>query len=301
MIIAAVGDVHLRATNPESRKDDYPLALRQKLKWCLRTAHEAKADLFVFPGDVYDHHTAPYSLVTALIQITQRYSEMTFGVVWGQHDERFHTTKKKNTPLGAVCASGLESLSKDPLVFEGDDQTVAVYGMSWGEEMPKPEAGSYNVLVCHKHVMDSPAGWEDESAILAKDFLRTTTFDLIISGDNHKQFELSKKRRHLINPGSLGRSSIDQVAHKPALYIIDTKAGTWERFEVPHAPAEDVFDAASHETKKEVAKRLELFAASIKTESGVTLDFRKNVYASLEANAGTIPEGAAEIIKEVME
>ena len=122
MILGAMGDLHHRKTSPKLRTDNYPDTLRRKWEWALKEAKKRSVEYMLLPGDIYDSHDAPYALVVYLLRSMKR-SKLEFGVVWGQHDQRYHSTKKNNTPLGVLSNTAVDALGATPLVFVEDDDS----------------------------------------------------------------------------------------------------------------------------------------------------------------------------------
>lgn len=302
MIIAAMGDLHHRKNSPKLRLDNYPETLRGKWEWALKEARKRGAEYVLLPGDVYDSHEAPYASVIYLLRSMKR-SRLNFGVVWGQHDQRYHTTKRNNTPLGVLTNTGVDALGPTPQVFSEDDGSeVHVYGMSWGESLPEiQDPDAYNILCCHKHIYCDAEGWESADAAEALPFLKSSKFDLIVSGDNHKQFTQKHRTKFLINAGSLGRAAVDQINLRPAFYVIDTSIRSVERVEIPHEPIESVFNMEEYQHQKDRKNEMELFTTSLKIGKRISLNFRKNVMDALEDNANELSKETKDIIREVME
>ena len=301
MILGAMGDLHHRKTSPKLRIDNYPETLKRKWEWALKEARKRGVEYMLLPGDVYDSHDAPYASVIYLLKSIQK-SKLSFGVVWGQHDQRYHTTKKNNTPLGVLTNTAVDALGSRPEAFLEDDGSLThIYGMSWGEPEPKiQDHSAFNVLCCHKHVYAKAEGWEGEDAVESLTMLKRTPFDLIVSGDNHKQFIQTYRKKWIINAGSLGRAKVDQVDHFPAFYIIDTILRKVERVEIPHEPIDAVFNMEEYQNQKERKTELEKFTTSLKAGKRISLNFKKNVMDALEENGDTLSEKTKEIILEVM-
>lgn len=301
MILGAMGDLHHRKTSPKLRVDNYPETLKRKWEWALKEARRRGVEYMLLPGDIYDSHDAPYALVIYLLRSMKK-SGLEFGVVWGQHDQRYHTTKKNNTPLGILTHTAVDALGNRVVAFSEDDGSQThIYGMSWGE--PQPEIcdhSAFNVLCCHKHVYAKAEGWEGEDAVESLTMLKRTPFDLIVSGDNHKQFIQTYRKKWIVNAGSLGRTSVDQVDHFPAFYIIDTLARKVERVEIPHERIEAVFNMEEYQNQKERKNELEKFTTSLKAGKRLSLNFKKNVMDALEENGDALSEKTKEIILEVM-
>ena len=52
--IMFIGDLHLKCTSPVSRKDNFSLAILNKLQYLANVASTYKCDTFMLLGDVFD-------------------------------------------------------------------------------------------------------------------------------------------------------------------------------------------------------------------------------------------------------
>jgi len=195
--------------------------------------------------------------------------------VFGQHDLRYHSSDKLNTPTAILEAAGVVSiLSEIPAIVEGN---IHLYGSSWGEETVSPEKGKINILAIHSMILESEKLWPgQEDFDKGKHFLKKFPFDYIISGDNHKSFYIEDGDKLLINPGSMLRSNVTQKDHKPCCWILNTKTGEAEQVEIPIKS--NVLSFESHEKEKKQNENLAKFIENIKTKTKINgLDFKKNV------------------------
>jgi hypothetical protein len=190
--------------------------------------------------------------------------------------------------------------SSDPMDF-GD---VHIYGASWYEDILKNvlTTNVFNILILHKMVIENAKMWEgQEGHTFGNILLKTLPFDLIISADNHLHFLINNRSKRLVNCGSLLRSNIDQINHKPVVYILDTDTKVLERHWVPCEPFEQVFDMAKVSAEKERDEKMEAFVDRLTGEAELEgLDFIKNMYTFVRKNKEEIDEATQEIIEEVM-
>src|SRR5690606_28843328 len=142
-----------------------------------------------------------------------------YGVV-GNHDLLYHSMDALNrTTMGILIKTGkYKLLSDQPLVVDN----TYIYGYHFGQEIkhvPKRKTGT-NIAIYHGMVMNEPNDFYD--GLIAGDILREfPEYDMIVTGDNHKQFITILDDRVLINPGSLKRDNADQVDHTPFIFTYE--------------------------------------------------------------------------------
>jgi len=291
------GDWHIDNNKPERRTDDYWNTVKNKISFIVDLAVEENA-IVLQPGDFFNSHKANDFLKRWVIQ-KLRNKDITTLTVFGQHDLRYHSSDIKNTPLGVLQAAGVASiLDSYPITYSAVD----VYGASWWENIPKPiDPKPTNILVLHKMIIKDEKLWEgQEDAAMGNILLKSSGFDLILSGDNHSHFTISTKTgKHLVNAGSLLRTAIDQSDHVPTVYIYDSVKKTITPHEVPHKPFSEVFDLSKYEAEKERDEKLEAFMERITGEVELEgLDFIKNMDAYV--SSAELDDMTLNIIEEVM-
>jgi len=296
MKILCAGDLHARERAPRNRVDNFYMTMIGKLHWILATARKVAADVVVFPGDVFDSFRASDSLKRVLIL---HFMGTDVFCVAGQHDQRRHTQDLSNPPLGVLEASGVvRILNQRPEVLS----RCAFYGASWGEEVPRIEHGDYfNVLAIHRMIIKGRQLWPgQEGYIAAKNLLRRTGFDLIVSGDNHQFFQEELDGRRLVNCGSVMRQSIDQWDHEPAVVVVDTGGdGSVEAIPIPIVPSERVFDLARSSEEKAKSEDLERYVDALADVSEhEDLNFVRFLTSYMVANGVEGP--VQEVIREAM-
>ena len=264
MDIYASADWHSRATNPENRIDNYVEAQYKKIEFLIdHYTNNVHAAGLLIGGDVFDKHDVPDHVKERMIRVlggTSGFCEPWIGAVFGQHDQRYHTSDKKNTPLGVIAAGvrNFHLLGSDiplSLSIQPTEAPVHIYGASWGEAIPDPVCDeiTINILVIHRMITENGPLWPGHTDyITALEFLKTyPKYHYVISGDNHKPFMFNYRMRYVLNCGSLMRSSIDQVDYSPGFYIIHTEERRVERVPFPFEPATKVFDLKGVQNTKE--------------------------------------------------
>ena len=270
MIFGCSADNHITARTPETRTDNYTEAILEKFQK-VNDIFENEGCRFVLnAGDFWDSEKEPYWLVNWMINYfkTRLWSRNNwFLTVAGQHDQVNHTKKLDNTPYQTLVESGcIVHLAKEPLQVDPSEE-VFVYGMSWGEKVPRIKTEGVNILVCHDLLVKEKIWTGQENVKYGVDFLKQNKFDFIICGDNHKPFTEIYRGRVLIMCGSLGRLKSDQQDYQPYVYTIDTeKLGDFEKIKVP-LKNKKIFDVSKKIKVKANKKELMKFIKTLDKRS----------------------------------
>ena len=299
MNILCVGDIHIRATSPKNRKDDYVKTLFGKIEQINTIAMDYDCCVVLQSGDLFDSATPPLSILRK--SILSLLDSIPWLVVLGQHDMRFHNNKKDNVPIGVLeAAETVDVLTAQPHTIDG----LHIYGCSWGEEIPRPKPqviGTTNVLVMHRMVVDEKLWKAQQDFEWGQHVLRRNPkFNLIVTGDNHHFFIEKYGKQLLVNCGSLMRTNIDQFDHEPAVVVYDTKTCGHTVVPLHVAPAVDVFDLQQAEEVKERNALLESFIEQVgdsRTDPG--LDFLANLEHLTRAKG--VPMGVVKCVSKILE
>lgn len=282
MKFALYSDLHYRSTVPEARLDDYLSNQDKLITWL---SEEFKDYIHIVGGDVTHYPRERSEPLTFAIELAKKVPVM-YGV-WGNHDLLYHSMELRHkTTLGALETIGkFKSLSEEPTVFAetADFGPVYVYGYHYGDEIKhitRPRKGT-TIAVYHGMVLQGPDPFV--SGHQAVDLLSEyPEYDIILTGDNHKQFVVTDGERVLINPGSLKRDNADQVDHRPMVFTFDAETNIMDRIPVP--VDDDILDRAHLDAVVQRNERLEKLADRFKEAKEITLDFYDNVLSYLKEN-----------------
>ncbi len=297
MKILILSDCHLRDTNPRNRQDNYYQTGLDKLDWCFNLAKINKCNFVLQAGDLTDNPRSSYRLIAAILGLLHKHDIKVYGVT-GQHDRRHHTNDLSNVPITVLQTNfnKFELLNKEPICTNN----LNIYGSSFGEEIPKIlDQDKFNILVTHRMVIGEDKLWEgQESYVTARTLLAKNKFNLIVSGDNHQFFTSEYQGRHLLNLGSLLRSTSAQIDHKPKVAIFDTDKNNYELFDVPIQPASAVFNLDEIKNKKEEVletdKIKEYISLLSNKDEKTTYDYVNNLNNFMEQNQ------TSKVVKEIV-
>ncbi len=229
-------DWHIRTTCPICRKDDYWEAQIGKLAFIKGLLRKHKCPMFLV-GDIFDRGI---SNPQAEIILLDRFElEDQIFCIAGQHDLINHKIGSwRNGSLGVIESAEIMNISwtkNNPILYV-NGKTIRLHGIHYGEELGETVTtkDSKNVLLLHTLVSQKGPMWKDDKSPTAKQILKKyPQFDLIVVGDNHQSFVVKYKGRILVNPGSLLRTTINQINHKPRVYLWYAEDNTVEDVFIP--------------------------------------------------------------------
>lgn len=301
MKLLITGDWHLRFRRPELRIDEsYFDTQLNKINQILDIAKNNKCDYILQPGDFFDSVDVPWSVVETYIDIFKDYNIPIYCVM-GQHDMRFHKIKLDNTPLAVMESAEVLTVLIDDYGIIGI-KDIDLYGCNYGEEIPKiMDKNKTNILLIHKMIIDQKI-WEGQTDFTYANHLSRKGFDLCVCGDNHKNFKI----KNVINCGSLMRSRIDQVDHKPIVYIYDTEFIGSPKEEIVKEilldikSTNEIFDLNKVDEVKERDERLEAFVDTLDSigDEDFGLKFIDNLYMTLDKVENN--SGIKDVIEEAL-
>lgn len=232
-----VGDVHLKATNPVARKDNYAQAILDKLSWIATYAKTNDVSKIYFTGDIFDALNIPIPYLALVIETFQSICSGGLEVftIAGNHDLKYDAMRTLPfTPLGILMASGaIKLLTTDCL------GTVLVKGISYNEPWESHEDAITAILVGHQFYGE---GFDGNG--LTDEMCKQLKYTYYVLGHDHAPYQdVNKGDYSVIRMGSLSRNSSDtfNLTRKPRVWLFDSKTEQGHFIEVPCDSAEDVF------------------------------------------------------------
>lgn len=306
MKVLVTGDWHVRDDQPGSRTDNFFETMVRKIKWILDTAVEQGCSYVLQPGDFFDKSRPVQSQVLEILlnrTIAPYLSDLMILSVPGNHDLPYHRMDQLDrSSLGVMFEYGTVVRA---VCTTFPVEKIVVHGAGWGEELPDHDLFPADFRIGMTHVSIDETNtfpeWEKASDYLA----RHPAYDLIVTGDNHKQFVVDlfvaeeNRNQILINAGALFRTSVDEIDHKPAVYIVDTDLpGKYKRIEIP--VERDVLRVEEYLERKERDEAIQAFVESMRSEDhGVGLSFEDNLRDYMASN--NVPKSIVDIVWEAYE
>jgi predicted phosphodiesterase len=256
-------DIHLREDIPVSRTDDFWAAQWKKLDFISNLQKKYNCSV-IHGGDLFHHwKPSPFLISKAIQHLPDK-----FLTIYGQHDLPQH-----NLELAYKC--GINTLEKAGKI-------KILNGCHFGQE-PTDSNSTPPILVWHTFNYQGKLPWPDCPASTASKLLKKyPQFDLIITGDNHQSFVEELNGRILVNPGSMMRTTADQIDFRPSVYLYYSKSNSVKRV---YLPIEADVISREHITRKEERdNRLESFISKLNTDWEADVSFEENVTRMMEEN-----------------
>ncbi len=295
--IALLGDIHIRKTPPLNRIDDFEKTLEKKFIEVLETCKNEGVELILQPGDLFDSSRVPYSVLSKYLKLINQY-EIKWAVVYGQHDQRFHSSEIENTPLNILINTpNVTRLKRNRPLHFGN---CSIWGASWNEKFPEPKNlnSDCNILVAHTMVVDREKLWSGQTDFMyARELTKKYPFNIFVLGDNHTPFFHQSNNKTVINCGSLTRQSIDQN-HIPMFYTFDDETFELKEHLISIDLVEEVFNYYKFEETKQRNEEIESFVEQLKGTYGGNLNFKENLQNAMKEN--NIDSNIRSIIEEAL-
>ena len=278
-IALLAADLHIRASAPESRIDDYFNTQFHKFDFICSLASKYHIPI-IEAGDLGDKSHWTNILLRRFIEIVYKY-DVDILVVPGQHDLPHHR-------LDMIHESGIGVLHEDCTInvitgYKGyvwpDSLNPSFYISSfpWGSSIENIERKEgLSIAVAHQLVIENNLEWPGQVANKATDLLKKNfNYDLILTGDNHNPFICEYEGRLLVNPGSMCRMKSNQKDHKPRVYL-------WydnNTVQPIYLPIENnVINISSNKEEVEILnEKIQILIDKINADSDISLSFEDNL------------------------
>lgn len=238
--ILFIGDTHLKAVSPVSRKDSFPTAILNKLQYLSCVASTYKCDTFMLLGDVFDSPVTSLPYLAEVIDTFKHIKEkgITVYTIVGNHDIKNNRMDSlAQTALGILIATGYVKLAPRELVI--DDTVFKCY--NYPEEVEPKSTDKYEVCVAHLYYEFNLA--HDS---LQADDLKRLGYDAMVLGHYHTPCDTETIHcTKLYRPGSLSRCTSEPYnkLRTPRALLFNCNNHKACYIEVACEPAENVFVA----------------------------------------------------------
>lgn len=243
-VLAVVSaDWHASHVRPKNRTDDWYASMHNNYSQVIDIANKHDAPILI-SGDLLHKWNAPPELTNFLIKIFRRAESPVYTIV-GQHDLPYHDPGQlhKSAYWTLVESEVIEDLGARVTHIR---RRLVVHAFPYGFNIlpcNQPKAGGdIHVALCHQYIwMDKKTAYPhapQESRVNSNPGLidQFRGYNAAFFGDNHIPFtfqflfndviEGAKKETYrkyactVVNCGSLVRRNIDQLKHRPAVYLL---------------------------------------------------------------------------------
>lgn len=197
-----IGDLHLKAQSPVSRKDDYPIAILNKLEYMAGVAKFYKCDTFIILGDVFDSPITSLPYLATVINVFKKISDSGIKAytIVGNHDLKNNRMDSlQSTALGILLSTGYLKLA--PRELEIEDTLFRCF--NYPEELTPRQTNKYEVCIAHRYY-EFGLAWDS----LHEDDVKNLDYQSMILGHLHNPCDTEFiGNTTLYRPGSLSRNT----------------------------------------------------------------------------------------------
>jgi exonuclease SbcD len=198
--VALIGDVHLRGSNPRCRKDNYLVAILDKLEFIFQ-----ENDVLIVLGDLFDKPAIEEEALNAFFRLILKYADKPIFSIYGNHDlYKYNVLELDKTSLGVSIVKGfvqhLDSLTLNGITFKEIPFQV--------RNPIVPETDSNTILLGHYFFENNLV---PTYSITREQIIASKSYAVVLGHDHEPYPELSfggvPGIGGLIRPGSLCRNT----------------------------------------------------------------------------------------------
>jgi len=268
-------DLHVRQDRPRCRIDDnWEETQRLMINEIVTIANNKNCNL-VLVGDTYDSPNCPARIIAMMIEELSKINNKVLFLA-GNHELPYHSIENvSNSSIGIFMTMAKEHNK----IVEG----MSEYGQ-WNHFNCEVQGKKTGLLFQHRLVFENIKSMPPNvQAISAQELLKEyPDVDWIFLGDNHSAFHYEKNGKHIVNPGTTIRQSVNEQSYKPSVYYVNTENEIVERIYLNDniAMVEDGY--LVEETER--INHIEAFVEKLKKNEAVELDFLSNIENGLLVN-----------------
>ena len=216
-------DPHIRGSNPRARIDDFPAAMKSKLREVWKLADEHQCQVVICGGDLFDRPDPAYVVAGEFAAVLAECPVSLYTVPGNHEIYGYNLDTVSRTALGLLAQIEVVRLLNrtEPVVLEDDDFAVYITGQGYHGDMDRSQAdyqtgleidwmGAYKVHVVHGMLVEKPLPYDAPHTVI-KDL--KSDADVILAGHEHVGFgyQKCKSGTTCVNPGALGRVRADMA------------------------------------------------------------------------------------------
>jgi len=284
MKVGVIGDLHLTNRSPERRQDDYFQTLLDKLKQAMDIFQKEDCIYVIQVGDFFDSPTVANKVKSGVIRLLLQYLQRIL-CIYGQHDITGHSSATlPNSPLAVLEPADAIQIIGTWNIDDKSTPQVTVYGASFGEEIPEPDADAFNILVTHRMIGDRPL-YPGQPLESPRVFLRQhPKYNLVLCGDYHYAFQDNYQGRVILNPGAIARKNLNDVKMRlqPSVAIVDLTDLSVQMYLLEVQPVEQVFDLHQKMKVTKDQAAMERLVADLRESKAIEAGWKSILVRQLE-------------------
>jgi len=272
-------DLHVRHDSPICRTDDFQVAMWKKIKFIVDLCKKCGCPLLI-GGDVGHRSQWPNWLLVKFMDIIK---EIEVVSCLGQHDLPGHNLEEFEASGCGVLKQANSIRFRNCFVGhkEGKVYLHDVEVFHWGQDMVTA-TNTPCIALTHQMVMNGNPDYPGQEGSQGIDLLKKNSYQLILSGDNHKPFIVEYDGKILVNPGSMMRTTAAQADHRPRVYAWNASLNAVHPIYLPIQ--EDVVDRTHIDEKQDRDARMDALVDRVKIDYDAGFSFEQNMEAHLLSN-----------------
>ena len=233
-----IGDTHLKAQAPVSRKDQYPTAILDKLEYLASSVNVENCGTFILLGDVFDSPVTSLPYLATVINTFKKIADKGVNAytIVGNHDIKNNRMDSlQSTALGILLSTGYLKLA--PREMKIENTIFRCY--NYPETVEPKQTDEYEVCVAHNYY-EFGIAWDS----LHSEDLERLNYDAMVLGHYHVPCDTEIiGNTTLYRPGSLARCTSEPYnkLRVPRALVFNCVNHRAAYIDVPCGSAEEVF------------------------------------------------------------
>lgn len=281
-------DWHIRADIPECRTDDFLQTQEDKVKFIVHLSKEHNCPILI-AGDIGNKHQWPNWLLRWFAYMVK---DINIIAIPGQHDLPNHRLDQLDkSAQGVLSITDVIDLRSNVFISKEKDFELVSYPYSYPivnykkyfPEWDYIEKRTSIIAMTHQMIIENKPLWPGQEDPKASSILRKfPEYVLILSGDNHNPFTVEYKGRILVNPGSLMRTTAEQINHKPRIYLWYASTN---KVKPVYLPIKKGVVSRDHiDQNEERDKRRKVYIKRMKTNYEIGFSYEGNLESHIKKN-----------------
>lgn len=308
-------DTHIRGTTPQNRRDNFPEALKAKLREVVRLANELEVHAVLHGGDFFDLPNPTLQVCAEFLEIL-RGLEAPLYVVAGNHDLFGQNPESLGrTMLGFLARLGwLRLLAPgEPVYLEAEGVRVQLTGQHFHYDLDRRDPvhdyvvrkRSCDVAIHMVHGMLVERPFFPGACCTLVERIAATEADYTLSGHAHLGFgDICLDGRYFINPGALARLTVlpGELERTPQVVLLDFGGPAPHHRRIPlasAAPGREVLDRSRLLVSAFREEKLARFVQVVRESGGLEALALDQIIAAIAERHGVEEEVRQEALRRL--
>lgn len=222
-VFAVVGDMHLSASTPKSRIDDYPQTMLDKIGLLRNHLIKRQVKYCIFLGDVWHKAKQPDDYEFKVNEEFMKFRDAGIRcfAIFGNHDEQYDRLDSfDKVALGNMFLTRVIDPFTQITFKRSGKRNVNIFGCHYPNDVPEiADFDSYNILASHKFYE-----FNLDSTSLTKEDIEKYPFNMYLLGHDHVPYETlslttSSGVVRIVRPGSFSRGTAHSYNNSRLVYI----------------------------------------------------------------------------------